>query len=55
MTEKFEIIPFADISAWEKNKMYHVTLIREFTQSRAQDKAIEFIKRRVLSSKPHGK
>lgn len=32
--------------------MYKVTLKREFTQNRSQDKAIEFIKRRVLSSKP---
>lgn len=32
--------------------MFTVTLIREFTQNRPQDKGIEFIKRRVLSSKP---
>ncbi len=31
---------------------YQITLVREFTQSRDQSKGIEFIKRRVLSSKP---
>lgn len=32
--------------------MFTVTLIREFTQNRSQEKAIEFISRRVLSNKP---